>query len=201
MAATVTGQSRSFAAFDFFFDRPRVMRAISSYRRRTLSAQAAYAMRVMRNNQLPGGKGGTNSQPGEYPRRQQGDLARLTFFAYDASQDTAVVGPVGFARLPKGYTLEGGVTTIPQLLNEGGVAVYDPGEGEKSRGDRFRRIRGRKGNGNTSPAQKKKKRRRGGVARRTRTRRYRIEARPYIRLTQDIIAPKLAEIAARIPFR
>lgn len=202
MPEVATSRGRSFAVMDYFFDRPRVIRAINSYRRRTLSAQAAYAMRVMRNNQLPGGKAGTNSKPGEFPRRQQGDLARLTFFAYDANQDDAVVGPVGFARLPKGYRLEG-PATIPQLLNEGGVVIYDEGESEKSRAARFSRIRGRRrnqGSAPQSPAQKRK-RRRGGVARRTRQKRYRIEPRPFVRLTQEIVAPKLAEIAARTPFR
>jgi hypothetical protein len=198
--------------FDLFFDRPSVVSKMDDYRRRVLIRQGGFARRTMRNGMRPGGKKGASSRPGEFPRAQEGSLKRLTFFAYDQQTDSAVVGPIKFNRLPRGYSLEGGVQTIPELLNEGGVAVYDPDEGERSRGERFTRSRERRGYksdsrqsagggaGKSRGGTAKSKRRSGGVARRTKNRRYTIAARPFVRLTNEIVAPRLADLAAQVPF-
>jgi hypothetical protein len=197
--------------FDLFFDRPAVTSRLDNYRRRVLIRQGGYARTVMRQNQRSGGKKGVSSRPGEFPRAQEGSIKRLTFFAYDQVSDTAVVGPLAFARLPKGYSLEGGLQTIPELLNEGGVAIHDPDASEKSRAERFTRRRERRGyksdsrqsasagqsRGGTDKA--KPRRRRGGVSRRTRRGVYRIDPRPFVRLTNEIVAPRLADLAAKVP--
>ena len=188
-------------SFDMFFDRPAIVSKLDDYRRRVMIKQGAYARGVLQKNQRYGGASGKSSNKGEFPQAQEGSIRRLSVFAYDDLTDSTVVGPIGFGRLPRGYALAGGLETIPQLLNEGGVVFVDKSEAEQTRKQKFRRIRGRKPSAKATDKNGKKRRRRGGVARRTRSTRYRIEERPFVRLTLDIVSPQLADIAARVPFR
>lgn len=194
-AASLSGFGVSF---NLFFDRTRVTRAIDKWTNRVLIRYGGYARRVMRSNQRSGGKNGTPSQPGEFPRAQEGSIRRLTFFAFDEAREGVLTGPLGFTRVPKGYAILSGQQTIPEVLNEGGDVAYSQPVAEKSRRARFSRIRGRKSR-NEEPKRKRSKRRRLGVARRSREERYRIEARPFIKLTRDIVVPEMSRLAGEIP--
>lgn len=59
-----------------------------------------------------------NSKPGEPPYAREGSLKRLIYFGFDPAGPSVVVGPMRFAT----RTRPGGGKSVPELLNEGGVA-------------------------------------------------------------------------------
>jgi phage gpG-like protein len=99
-------------AKDFFFDRKTVQRALVPAKRKFLSKVGAFVRRSaqtsMRYRKGP-------SKPGSPPsaHKERGALLRkLLWFAYDPSNDSVVIGPVGTGR-----------AEAPRLNEFGGKAV------------------------------------------------------------------------------
>ena len=112
----------------FFFDRPRVIRAVDRARRRALSRAGAF-IRTRARTLIRKRK--TTSAPGKPPHSHVGDLRRLIFFGYDSASDSVVVGPMRFKTGDAPHTLEFGGYLITN---------YARMQGRDSRG-RFTRAR------------------------------------------------------------
>lgn len=92
----------------FFFDREKVIKAVSRARRRALSKAGAF-IRTRARTSIRKRKG--TSPPGSPPYSHVGDLRKGILFGYDAQRESVVVGPVGF----KG-------STAPSALEFGGTS-------------------------------------------------------------------------------
>lgn len=96
----------------FFFDRDRVLKAVSRARRRALSRAGAF-VRTRARTSIRKRKG--TSPAGSPPYSHVGTLRKGILFGYDPARESVVVGPVGFAG-----------SRAPSLLEFGGTV---PGEG------------------------------------------------------------------------
>lgn len=97
----------------FFFDRERVLKAVSRARRRALSRAGAF-VRTRARTSIRKRRG--TSKPGRPPYSHEGSLRKGILFGYDPQRESVVVGPVGF----KG-------STAPTALEFGGPSTrYSP---------------------------------------------------------------------------
>lgn len=97
---------------NLFFDRTIVLRAVDKAKREALSKAGAFIRQTARTS-IRKRKG--TSQPGRPPYSHTGLLRRWILFGYDRSNDSVVVGPVGFKRSKAPNVLEfGGVTDRPR---------------------------------------------------------------------------------------
>lgn len=104
--------------FDYFFDRPEMLRRMDRKEARDLSRLGAYARNAIRKSMRPG-KGNKTSAPGKPPLYHTGALRDGILFAYEPSRHSVVVG----ARKLNGRAAQG----VPRVLNEGGSTTVAPG--------------------------------------------------------------------------
>lgn len=113
--------------FDFakiratFFDSEAVQKKVAKARRRVLSKCGAFVRRRAKSSIRKRKK---QSPPGQAPSSHAGQLKQFLFFAYDASTDSVVVGPVPFtgaAKQSKG---------APEALEHGGPVTRRNRKGE-----------------------------------------------------------------------
>jgi hypothetical protein len=108
-----------YNARDFFFDRPRIVAALSKPKRKALSKAGAFVRTAARSS-LRRRKG--PSSPGSPPsvHAPSGERASLKtiLFAYDAQRDSVVVGPVKLNQV--NFKTDGGRISIPALHEFGG---------------------------------------------------------------------------------
>ena len=100
-----------------FFDRARVVGALSKGRHAALSKIGAFVRQRART--LTGRRSRGSAAPGQPPKRHAGQLHDLIFFAYDESRDSVVIGPVLFKPSPDVISVAGG-GTVPEVLESGG---------------------------------------------------------------------------------
>ena len=112
--ATANGLSMGFEVKNLFFDRKRVIDAVSRAERQGLSKAGAFVRRRARSSIRKRKK---VSEPGSPPTSHTGLLKRNIFFAYEPKRSGVVIGPV---RLNK----PGGA---PRLLEVGGTVVRKVG--------------------------------------------------------------------------
>ena len=102
-------------------DTHKVLSTLERKNRKVFYRLGGYCMQVMRRSMRPGGKKGKKSQPGEPPRYHEKTLRRLIFWGIKPHGLTLVVGPELFRQSSAArQKLHGSITTVPQLLNEGG---------------------------------------------------------------------------------
>lgn len=94
-----------------FFDSPKVMRAVKSEKRRMLSKLGAFTRRTARSSMRKRKKPAPAGQP---PSVHEGSYKRLTYFAWDGSRESVVVGAIPFkaSSLMPELTEHGGETTV-----------------------------------------------------------------------------------------
>lgn len=114
-----TSRSGMKVTSDFFFDRQRVIRAISKKEAAAMSRIGAFIMTTMRTSMKNSTKPKPHSLPGESPRVTEGFLRSMINFSYSPFRHTVVVGPEIKATNPK---IKPSGKTIPELLNDGGTA-------------------------------------------------------------------------------
>lgn len=103
--------------FEYFFDRPEMLRRMSRKEARDLSRIGAYARSAIKKSMRPG-KGKKTSAPGKPPLYHTGALRDGILFAYEPSRHVVVIG----ARKLNGRVTPG----IPRVLNEGGSITLQP---------------------------------------------------------------------------
>jgi hypothetical protein len=103
--------------FSMFLDRAKVIAAVENKRLKVFLRLGGFTMQVMRRSMRYSKK---ISEPGKPPhaRRNNPQLREKTFFGYETSTDTLVVGPTIY----RSKTKPASGKTVPQLLNEGGRA-------------------------------------------------------------------------------
>lgn len=94
---------------DVFFDRAAVTRSVDAAKRRVLSKAGAF-IRTAARTSIRKRKG--SAPPGKPPHSHEGSLRRLILFGYDRTNDSVVVGPVGFKNSVAPRVLEHGGTTV-----------------------------------------------------------------------------------------
>lgn len=112
-----------------FFDRAKIIRAVSRAKRQVLSKAGAFIRQRARSS-IRKRKG--TSRPGEPPSSHTGLLRRFILFGYDRRSDSVVVGAVGFRR-----------STAPNVLEFGGRTTVESGRRAKRRRSRVVRIAAR----------------------------------------------------------
>lgn len=107
----MSGLSVSFRAYRAgFFDSEKVKRQVDAATRKVLSKAGAFVRQRARTSIR---KRKAVSAPGSPPSSHEGSLRRLIFFAYDAANNSMVVGPTAFGRGEVPRLLEfGGRTTL-----------------------------------------------------------------------------------------
>lgn len=83
-----------FKIKDMFFDRAAVASHIDPKKRKFLSKFGAFVRTRAKRSIKPGGKSNIISDPGEPPRSHDGSLRKNIFFAYEASSENVVIGPI-----------------------------------------------------------------------------------------------------------
>lgn len=108
-----------FGARNLFFDRPRIVAALSKPKRKALSKAGAF-VRTAARSALRRRKG--PSSPGSPPsvHAPSGERASLKtiLFAYDVQNDSVVVGPVKLNQV--NFKTDGGRVSVPALHEFGG---------------------------------------------------------------------------------
>lgn len=113
-----------------FFDHEKLKRHLGRKESRVLSRTGAYARTVMRNKiKKAPKKARSSSRYPRYHKNKDGGL-RKVLFSYDPTKGSVIIGPRkfrqrGFYQLSddsRRRTNPGG-KTVPQMLNEGGVAT------------------------------------------------------------------------------
>lgn len=94
-----------------FFDRPRVMRAVDRGKRSALSRIGGWIRKTARRSMRRRKRA---SRPGEPPSAHTGLLRDGTFYSFDPSSESVVIGPVRMKR-------QG--TDVPQVLEHGGIST------------------------------------------------------------------------------
>lgn len=94
---------------DVFFDRAAVTRSVDAAKRRVLAKAGAF-IRTAARTSIRKRKG--SAPPGKPPHSHEGSLRRLILFGYDCTNDSVVVGPVGFKNSVAPRALEHGGTTV-----------------------------------------------------------------------------------------
>jgi len=112
-----------------FFDRAKIVRAVSRAKRQVLSKAGAFIRQRARTSIR---KRKRTSRPGEPPSSHTGLLRRFILFGYDRRGDSVVVGPVGFRR-----------SSAPNALEFGGRTTVESGRRAKRRRWRVVRIAAR----------------------------------------------------------
>jgi len=97
-------------------DLPKLAKAMDRKERKVLFRTAAYARTTMKRGMR---RRKNASAPGGFPSAHAGQLRDMIAFAVDIPSGTAVVGPAAFGQQPS--WLPSGISTVPQLLNEGGT--------------------------------------------------------------------------------
>ena len=108
--------------FTYFLDRRTVTSRVNRMELKAMNHIGGYMRKTMRNMMRASNSATVHSQPGEAPRT--GDLAqikKLTDYSYEPRKHSLVVGPAIFRYTPTVRPVN--KRTIPQLLNEGGLAV------------------------------------------------------------------------------
>lgn len=98
----------SYQVFESFFDRPKVKAAVDRAARKNLSKAGAFVRRTARTLIR---KRKRSARPGEPPSSHEGGLRKGIVFAYEASTESVIVGPLR-------YNQSGG--RVPSLLEFGG---------------------------------------------------------------------------------
>lgn len=104
----------------FFFDVPRVIKAMDAATRSGLSKAGAYIRRSAKGLIRKVGKSGKPSQPGNPPKSRTGVLKDFIFFAWDPTARTVVIGPAKTNQVffkGSGQPVSG---TAPEVLEYGG---------------------------------------------------------------------------------
>lgn len=106
-----------------FFDRPAVKKTVDHATRRNLSKFGAFVRQRAKTSIRRPSKSAKPriSKPGRPPYSHTGLLKKFLFFAYDANQQSVVIGPVQLRKSDG---------RAPSLLEHGGVAQRD---GERQR--------------------------------------------------------------------
>lgn len=158
----------------FFFDVPRVIKAMDETSRRGLSKAGAFVRRTAKGLIRKVGKSGKPSQPGNPPKSRTGVLRDFIFFAWDPSARSVVIGPAKTNQVffnGAGQPVKG---TVPEVLEYGGsIGILEwflPSQQKWTRAD----LRSR----------------RKIDERQTRIRTVKIEARPYMGPALDKEMPK-----------
>lgn len=108
-----------YTKFESFIDRPGVLDAVEKKFTRVFGLAGGFGRQVMKRG-MRKRKGAAPAR--EYPNAHDGGLRNGIFFNYDKEKKELVVGPVRFER--KNNPLSSGLQTVPQLVNEGGQAVF-----------------------------------------------------------------------------
>jgi len=112
-----------------FFDRAKIVRAVSRAKRQVLSKAGAFIRQRARTSIR---RRKSASRPGEPPSSHTGLLRRFILFGYDRWSDSVVVGPVGFRR-----------SKAPNVLEFGGRTTVESGGRAKRKRSRVVRIAAR----------------------------------------------------------
>jgi len=144
----------------WFFDRPKVRRAVDRARRQSLSKAGAY-IRTRARTSIRRRKG--VSAPGSPPHSHEGTLRRLIFFGYDPAAGSVVVGPAATNQVFFNRHRQPVRGTVPEVLEYGGEITI---------------LEVEKWPGFWTRADLRSRRRLAG--KRTRCRRVRVAARPYM---------------------
>jgi phage gpG-like protein len=112
-----------------FFDRAKIVRAVSRAKRQVLSKAGAFIRQRARTS-IRRRKG--TSRPGEPPLSHTGLLRRFILFGYDRRSESVVVGPVGFRR-----------STAPNVLEFGGRTSIESRRRQRRKRSRVVRIAAR----------------------------------------------------------
>lgn len=115
-----------------FFDRPKVVRALKSARRKNLSKAGAFVRQRAKTSIRPAprklgrdrkrrykSRGAKVSAPGNPPFSHTKRLRKLIYFGYDQAADSVVVGPEGIGNSPAPAALEHGGTSKAVRIHKG----------------------------------------------------------------------------------
>ena len=102
-----------------FFSTAKIQRALDRATRRALSKFGAYVRRSARSSIR---KRKRSALPGKPPSSHSGLLRRFIYFAYDMSHESVVIGPVLLHGSLRGGISPKAGTTVPELLEYGGLA-------------------------------------------------------------------------------
>jgi hypothetical protein len=91
---------------EYFFDAPKVEKAVDKGNRSALSKAGAFVRTRARS--LLNKRSKNSSAPNQAPRRHVGLLRKLLFFGYDTSTKTMLVGPARFKNSEAPHVLEFG---------------------------------------------------------------------------------------------
>lgn len=107
-------------AKSFFFDAPRVIRAMDEATHRALSKAGAFVRRRAKGLIRKVGKRGKPSEPGQPPKSRTGILKDFIYFAWDPARRSVVIGPAKTNQVffkNSGKPVSG---TAPEVLEYGG---------------------------------------------------------------------------------
>lgn len=99
--------------FDYFFDRPIVIKSMLKTNRQALSRAGSFIRTTARRSIRKRKK---VSKKGNPPSSHSGELRKLIFFSYDQTRDSVVIGPLLFK--------SSGSPTVPNILEFGGMKKY-----------------------------------------------------------------------------
>ncbi len=97
-------------------DTRKLVKAMDRKERKVLYRSAAYARTTMKRGMRRRKKA---SGVGDYPSAHSSEIRDTIAFAVNPSSGASIVGPLAFSKQPS--WLPSGITTVPQLLNEGGT--------------------------------------------------------------------------------
>ena len=106
-----SGGGNSLRVTKWFFDAPAVVNAVDAATRKTLSKFGAFVRRTMRSSIR---KAKSPSKPGNPPHSHTGLLKQFTFFSFDPTSRSVVIGPERLNAVLTG--------NVPEVLEYGGTA-------------------------------------------------------------------------------
>lgn len=115
-----TGQSTLNTTIEYFFDRERVIRAITKKEKQAFSKIGAWIRTTMQSDMRESTKPNPHSKADESPRYSQKLLRSMINFSYSPLRHTVVIGPELIATNPSIKPIG---KTVPELLNDGGYAL------------------------------------------------------------------------------
>ena len=104
---------------NYFFDRANVKAQLTAKERAAMSKIGAYMRRTMRSIMRPSTKPNPHSMPGQPPRHSAGLIRKSIDFHYSPWRHSVIVGP---GLISTNSEVKPIGKTIPQLLDEGGLA-------------------------------------------------------------------------------
>jgi hypothetical protein len=103
----------------WFFDRPKVQRAVGDATRRVLSKFGAFVRTAARHSIR---KRKAVSQPGNPPSSHTGLLRNRIYFAYDPARQSVVIGPTPINQVTFDRDIKPVSGIVPEILEYGGSA-------------------------------------------------------------------------------